>query len=298
MDYYFRKETQMSIRNRLDKYYFDHDLGEEQVVTIIKENPKAEVFIEPAGGDGAFSNPLHRLLGKEKRCIAIDIKPEASNIIKYNFFIFPWKKYFLPGPGKVVSVVSAPFGRNNKLATKFFNNCAKRSDTIYFVCSRVFKKPHIHKRLNEYFHLERSEDLPETAFIVDGEPCKLRCCIQKWVRKDVKREVVIKRKSKYFDFVKKHEPCNFIICYTGAKTGKIVSTAYKKVYRLKFKPKYEHMVNYITNNIDLDEAANNTIGIKSVTKYEIVKEIEHIIKNSTNVRIQGNFPSVETIKRI
>jgi len=268
----------MSIRNKLDKYYFDHNFGKKKVIAIIEENPNAEVFIEPSAGDGAFSNPLHKFIGKEKRCIAIDIEPETNNIIKHDFFTFPWKKYSLPISNKIVVILSPPFGTNNKIAIKFFNNCAEKGDKIYFICSRVFKKPHTHKRLNKYFHLEQCEDLPETVFTVNKEPCNLRCCIQKWVRKNIKRKVIIKRESKYFNFVKKTMEYDFRICYTGWKAGEIVDNNCKKVYRIRFKQKYQHMADYVKDNIDLYKTANNTISIKSVTKYEIIKEIDSLIE--------------------
>ena len=269
----------MSVKNKLDKYYFDHSFGKKKVMAIIKENPNAEVFIEPSAGDGAFSNPLHKFIGKEKRCIAIDIEPETNNIIKHDFFTFPWKKYSLPASNKVVVILSPPFGTNNKTATKFFNDCAEKGDTIYFICSRVFKKPHTHKRLNKYFHLEQCKDLPETIFTVNKESCNLRCCIQKWIRKDIKRKVIIKRKSKYFDFVKKDMWHDFKICYAGNKAGKIVGNNYKNVYRIRFKQGYRYMIIDVENNIDLYKVAHNTISIKSVTKYEIIKEIDKVIEN-------------------
>jgi len=264
----------MSVKNKLDKYYFDHSFGKKKVIEIVKENPEAAVFIEPSAGDGAFSTPL-KIMGK--RCIAIDIAPEADNIIKHDFFTFPWEKYFLPTSNKIVIILSPPFGTNNKIATKFFNDCAKKGDTIYFICSRVFKKPHTHKRLNKYFHLEHCEDLPESVFTVNKEQCNLRCCIQKWVRKDIKRKVIIKRESKYFNFVEKGKKCHFRICYTGSRAGEMVDSN-KKVYRIKFKPGYKWVLKYVKNWIDLSEAANNTISIKSVTKYEIIKALEKVIK--------------------
>lgn len=271
----------MSIRSLLDKYYFDHILGTYWATIIFMENLTALLFIEPAAGDGAFSNVIFKLIKKWQRCIAIDIDPEGPNIIKHDFFTFRWKKYFLPVASKVVTILSPPFGKMNQLVYRFFNDCAERSDTIYLICSRIFKKPHTHKKLNKYFHLEWSKDLPTNTFTLDGETVKgryaLRCCIQKWVRKDIKRAVNIKHESKYFSFVKKGKIHNFAVCFTGHNAGKVVNSTYKKIYRLKFKSKYKYLVTYIKNNINLEKAAINTINIKSVTQYEIIAEVDRLI---------------------
>lgn len=275
----------MSRKSLFDKYYSDEEQADKDTEQIVKENPNASIFIDPSGGEGSHLKALRKYCKTWQRSIAFDIAPEGPGIIKCDFFKIRWENYNLQDRAKVVFIVSPPFGNNNSLAIKFFNEAAKRGNTIYFICSRIFKKPHNHIYLDKHFHLEYSRDLPNDYFTLDEEKCVLRCCIQKWVWKDTKRKKPnLKYKSDFFYFKKRKEGYDFAVCRVNKSAGKVITNSWeykqeKNAYYIKFKKKYKPLINYVKNNIDLHEEANNTIIANSVTKYEVVKEIERIIKN-------------------
>lgn len=274
----------MSKRSLLDKYYSDKELADEATKQIVKENPHALIFIDTSGGKGSHLKALRKYCKTRQRSIAFDIAPEDPGIIKCDFFKVTWEDYNLSDRAKIVFIVSPPFGNNNSLAVKFFNEAAKRGNTIYFICSRIFKKPYNHRYLDKHFRLKWSRDLPNDYFTLNGEKCELRCCIQKWVWKKTKRKKSrLKYKSDFFDFRKRKEGYDFAICRVNKMAGKVITNYWeykqeKNAFYIKFRKEYKHLLGYIKNNIDLHEEANNTIIANSVTKYEIVAEIDRLIK--------------------
>ena len=276
----------MSKKSLFDKYYSDEEQADRDTKQIVKENLYASIFIDTSGGKGTHLKALRKYCETWQKSIAFDIAPEGPNMIKCDFFKVPWEKYNLLDPAKVVFIVSPPFGNNNSLAIKFFNEAAKRGNTIYFICSRIFKKPYNHKYLDKHFHLEWSRDLPNDYFTLDGEKCELRGCIQKWVWKETEREKPnLKYKSDFFYFKKRKEGYDFAICRVNKMAGKIMTNSWeykqeRNAYYIKFRKRYKHLISRVKNNIDLHEEANNTIIANSVTKYEVVAEIERIIKKA------------------
>lgn len=129
--------------------------------------------LEPSAGRGAFL----RLMDPKKR-IGIDIEPQKKNIIKMDFL----KDYKPHKNDNYLIVRNPPFGRISSIAIKFFNKCADFGECIGFIVPRTFKRISIQNKLNLYFHLVYSEDLPL-------EPCCFRpkmsakCCFQIWIKK-------------------------------------------------------------------------------------------------------------------
>jgi hypothetical protein len=107
-----------------------------------------------------------------------DAKPTTNDhtmetkIIKKDFFDFVPernKKYLVIG--------NPPFGKGNSKAIQFFNQAALFSDCIAFILPRTFKRISLQNRLNLYFDLSYSEDIPT-------DPCCFipkmgaKCCFQ------------------------------------------------------------------------------------------------------------------------
>ena len=95
-----------------DKFY----TKPESVKIVIEFLPKItsrDLVIEPRAGNGSFSNILK---AKFKNVIAIDIEPEAEDIIVADFLTYDFdiKKY-----RKIHCVGNPPFGRQSTLARKF-----------------------------------------------------------------------------------------------------------------------------------------------------------------------------------
>ena len=169
----------MTSRNNLDQFYTKKETALKSL-SILEEHIDLDIYdfhLEPSAGDGAFFN----LLDPIKR-IGLEIEPDdkpmidddtmETKIIKKDFFDFVPernKKYLVIG--------NPPFGKGNSKAIQFFNQAALFSDCIAFILPRTFKRISLQNRLNLYFDLSYSEDIPT-------DPCCFipkmgaKCCFQ------------------------------------------------------------------------------------------------------------------------
>lgn len=136
------------------------------------------VFIEPAGGTGAFVNAA--ISNSFKEIISYDIEPKHSMVIQGNFLEQSLNV------SRAVTISNPPFGRNNSLSVKFFNHAALYSDYIVFIVPRSWRKWSVMNKLDPYFELKKDEEL--TINYVDDQGVSnytsnnLRTCIQYWQR--------------------------------------------------------------------------------------------------------------------
>lgn len=166
-------------------------------------------IIEPSAGNGSFSKQI-------PNCIALDIEPENSSIIKKDFF-----SYDAPQDLSILVVGNPPFGEQSSLAIRFFNHAATFSNTIAFVLPKSFRKYSIQNRLDLNFWLEKEIEMSENSFLLEGEDYNVPCVFQIWKRKEEKREKVeLPKESKYFSFVKTREEADFRIQRVGGNAGK------------------------------------------------------------------------------
>lgn len=111
----------MKIKN--DKYYTPKELSKrliKKTFDIIGEENITEI-IEPSAGDGSFSSSI-------QGCIAYDIEPENSSIIKSDFL-----KLNLEYKKGRLFIGNPPFGVHNKLILDFYNKCCECGDYIGFI---------------------------------------------------------------------------------------------------------------------------------------------------------------------
>ena len=173
----------MSSINKLDKFYTKEETAL-KCLSVLKNHIDIDIYdfhLEPSAGNGAFFN----LLDPIKR-VGLEIDPPLGNqsksgdsedttkttIVKMDFFDFVAevdKKYLVVG--------NPPFGKGSSKAIKFFNQAALFADCIAFIVPRTFKRTSIQNRLNLYFDLSYSEDIPT-------DPCcftpkmNAKCCFQ------------------------------------------------------------------------------------------------------------------------
>ena len=106
-----------------DKYYTPKELSKRLILKTFNLIGKENIteIIEPSAGDGSFSTQI-------QSCIAYDIEPENSSIIKSDFLKLniEYKKgrLFIGNP---------PFGVHNKLVIDFYNKCCECGDYIAFI---------------------------------------------------------------------------------------------------------------------------------------------------------------------
>jgi len=94
-------------------------------VASIFPNFTEKMFIEPAGGTGAFIHAAKEF-GVTK-IISYDIEPLHDGIIKGDFLQQSLNI------SNAITVSNPPFGRNNSLSIPFFNHSAKYSEIIVFL---------------------------------------------------------------------------------------------------------------------------------------------------------------------
>lgn len=265
----------MSKKNNLDQYYTNMS----KVKNIIGNLPNKYFYIEPSAGDGAFTKLL-----TSKNCdyLAYDLEPKAINIIKSDFFNVKILKSKLHTKIKVIG--NPPFGKNSSLAIKFFNHAASFKDVeeIMFILPKTFKKVSIHNKLNLYFHLKKSIDLPYKSFLLDGKEYDVPSCYQVWVRRKSKRKIINITESKNIIF-SKDDDYDIAIRRVGGRAGQVLTDKNLSVTSTYFiKVLNEDIYEILKSNAYLEyikEIRDYTSGIRSVSKFELIYIVDKLINN-------------------
>ena len=123
-------------------------------------------------------------------------------------------------------------------------------------------------------------DLPEKSFLVDGIEHDVPCIFQIWEKKLYNRDVLEKLEPIHFTFVKKTEDPDISFRRVGVNAGTIDINIEEKSIQSHYFIKF-------TNNNTIDEnikklskityAVNNTVGPKSISKQELIKEFNMFI---------------------
>ncbi|MCF0126143.1 MAG: SAM-dependent methyltransferase, partial [Clostridia bacterium] len=209
--------TKGTTKNKGQKDIFDRFYTKEEVakkcISFIKNIEDFNIIIEPAAGRGSFSSNINN-------CLAFDIEPKAPNIIKADWFSIDKNKFLKPN-NKILIVGNPPFGQQNSIAIKFFNESSKIADTIAFILPKSFKKDSIKNRLNLNFHLIFEKELEEKSFEFQNKEVSIPCIFQIWKKQNTPRtKVRLKTTTKYFDFVDDKTKADFRIQRVGGNAGK------------------------------------------------------------------------------
>lgn len=172
------------------------------------DNPTDRVFLEPAGGTGAFVDAAINL--GYTSVVSLDIEPKHKLVAKGNFLEQTFSL------SKSVCVTNPPFGRNNSLSIPFFNHAATYCDLIAFVVPRSWRKWSVINRLDRNFRLvddwDLSIDYLDDQGIESHGIGNLRTCVQVWKR-DASglREIV---KVPDYSVIKKVKPAEADVSFT------------------------------------------------------------------------------------
>lgn len=240
-----------------DKFYTKKNLAKKLIDTL--DINKYNTIIEPSAGNGSFSSQI-------KNCIAFDIEPEASNIIKQDFLTLD--KNFQP---PILVIGNPPFGRNSSLALAFIKKSSLFADTIAFILPKSFKKESLYNKIPLNFWIENEIDLEDDSFYFNGDIVKIPCVFQVYIKKDIKREKSEKLKPKNFSFVKK-EYAKLSVRRVGVNAGKasLDTNKSKQSHYFIDTDNPEKLVKKIN---ELKWAHNNTVGPRSISKNELIKAI-------------------------
>lgn len=254
---------------QLDQFYTSSIIVDK---IINKYIPKDKFFVDPCIGTGSFL-PIY----KDKDCLLIDIDPKINleGVLKANFLELDMNQFNLPNPKDTIVITNPPFGHACNLAIKFFNKCATFANEIRFIVPKSFRKKSIQNRLNSHFHLKRDIDLPKNSFVFEDNEYNVPCCFQTWVFKKKRRTKEIKLSSEYFSFTEK-ESADVAIRRVGGKAGQVLEGldhSKSSTYFIKIKNKYRNKL----NKLAIIEDRDNTAGVRSISKAELIKAMEEII---------------------
>lgn len=257
-------------RNTIDKFYTNPKIVNKYIDKFKPYIVKDDLIIEPSAGCGTWTTPLHMF-----NLIAFDIQPEGEGIQQMNFlyvdlYAFQSNLHFIGNP---------PFGRQSSLAKKFIKHiCScEKTQTIAFILPKSFKKDSFQKVFPPHFHLEYQDDVDKDAFLANGKPHDVPCVFQIWRKKDTKRVIPEKLKPKGFIFVKQEENPDYSLRRVGVNAGilskDILDKSPQSHYFIKLKQNSDL---FIIKYQQIYWEHNNTVGPKSISKQEFIREINKI----------------------
>jgi predicted RNA methylase len=272
------KQTKGLNRNIIDKYYTKDCVVElclNLVKTHIQLNPD-DFIIEPSAGNGSFIKGIKSITSNFK---FYDLEPDNDEIIKQDYLLYEYgiiKETF----HKIHIIGNPPFGRQSSLAIKFIKKSCEFCDSVSFILPKSFKKDSLKKSFPLNFHLIFEMDLPEKSFLVDGLEHNVPCIFQIWEKKDVKRLMIKNEIPLNFIFVEKTENPDVSFRRVGVNAGTIDNKVDEKSIQSHYFIKFTNGKS-ISDNIDLLKEIefnhNNTVGPKSISKQELIKEFNKYI---------------------
>ncbi len=265
-------------RNTIDKYYTKDNIVElclNLVKKYIQINPN-DLIIEPSAGNGSFITGIKSITSNFK---FYDLEPDNDEIIKQDYLLYNYgiiKKTF----SKIHIIGNPPFGRQSSLAIKFIKKSCEFGDTVSFILPKSFKKDSLKKKFPLNFHLIFETDLPDKSFLVDDVEYNVETVFQIWEKKNTFRSIIKNEEPLNFEFVGKKENPDISFRRVGVNAGTIDviidAKSIQSHYFIKFKNNKS-----INDNIDSLKAIqfnhNNTVGPRSISKPELIKEFNKYI---------------------
>jgi predicted RNA methylase len=271
-------------RNTIDKYYTKKIIAKE-CINIIKKKiniKKSDLIIEPSAGNGSFVSFI-KILSNNYRFY--DIEPEVeiinneiinNEIIKQDFLELDYTQ--IKQEYKKIHIIgNPPFGRQSSIAIKFIKKCCEFANSISFILPKSFKKESMKKKFLKNYHLIYENDIKENSFLVNGIESDVPCVFQIWQYKNDIRDEIINVEPINYKFVKKNDNPDISFRRIGINAGtiskNIIDKSDQSHYFIKF-------INNKTINIEnlkeIKFGFNNTVGPKSISKQELIKEFNKV----------------------
>jgi len=273
------KQTKGLKRDTIDKYYTKPSIVN-QCIDLIKSHINIqpdELIIEPSAGNGSFISLIKTLSTEHK---FYDIKPEHPDIIKQDFLVLDHEG--LKKEHDMIHIIgNPPFGRQASLAIKFIKKCCLFANSISFILPKSFKKDSMQKYFSENYHLIYETDLAANSFLVNNVDSDVPCVFQIWqldsnkIRVQKQKEIPVN-----FMFVSKNKAPDIAFRRVGVYAGKIMkeyaNCSVQSHYYIKFlNNKTSDQNILLLQNIKFDH--DNTVGPKSISKQELIREFNKFI---------------------
>ena len=272
------KQTKGLNRNTIDKYY-TKDIVVELCLNLVKkyiEIKTDDLIIEPSAGNGSFITGIKSLTNNFR---FYDLEPDNTEIIKQDYLLYDYgiiKNAF----SKIHIIGNPPFGRQSSLAIKFIKKSCEFCDSVSFILPKSFKKDSLKKTFPLNFHLIFEIDLPDKSFLVDGVEHNVPCIFQIWGKKTTNRVVNEKLEPVNFMFVEKTENPDISFRRVGVNAGtidkKIDEKSIQSHYFIKF-TNGKSITDNIQNLSIITYDFNNTVGPRSISKQELIKEFNKVL---------------------
>ena len=273
-----KKQTIGLNRDIIDKYYTKPEVVNlclKLIKKYIQIKPD-DLIIEPSAGNGSFISGIKSL---SNNCIFYDLEPENPEIIKQDFLTGNYNE--LSSKYNNIHIIgNPPFGRQSSLAIKFIRKSCEFCNSISFILPKSFKKDSLKQKIPLNFHLILESDLPEKSFLVDGVEHDVPCVFQIWKKKTNNRVEPEKLESSNFIFVKQIENPDISVRRVGVNAGYVdvnsVGKSIQSHYFIKFTTDKSldeniHRLSSIKYNF------NNTVGPRSISKQELIKEFIKVL---------------------
>ncbi len=267
-------------RDTIDKFYTKRSVVK-QCIYYIKNHiqfNEDDIIVEPSAGDGAFIKKIKSL---SNNYIFYDISPDNEEIIKQDFLKLDYSK-IVEKYNKIHIIGNPPFGRQSSLAIKFIKKCCEFANSISFILPKSFKKDSMKKHFPLNYHLIFENDLQMDSFLLNDKDTDVPCVFQIWKFKKEKRKVPKKIMPIDFKFVKKTEEPDISFRRVGVYAGKISCDYEDKSIQSHYFIKFTNGESLNNNNKKIKNASfshNNTVGPKSISKQELIKEFNGALLN-------------------
>jgi len=271
-------QTTGLIRNTIDKFY-TKDCIVNCCLDLVKKYVKInnnDLIIEPSAGNGSFISGIKTLSNNH---LFYDLEPEHTEIIKQDYLTLDYQE--LSSQFNNIHIIgNPPFGRQSSMAIKFIKWSCNFCNSLSFILPKSFKKDTLKQKFPLMFHLVFEQDLPKNSFLVDDIEHDVPCVFQIWQKKDYNREKVEKKEPTNFVFVTKNDNPDISFRRVGGTAGTIdVNTSEKSVqshYFIKF-TNDETIQDNIKKLEGIKFETNNTVGPKSISKQELIKEFIKVL---------------------
>lgn len=268
-------------RDTIDKYYTKSGVAK-QCCDILKKhvniNPEIDVIIEPSAGNGSFIPFLSSLCNT---LLFYDIEPDSSLIVKQDYLILDYNELEKPDLLTKYHVIgNPPFGRQSSLAIKFIKKSTEFCQTISFILPKSFKKDSMQKHFPDNFHIIYQCEIEKNSFLIGDKQQDVPCIFQIWEKRIDERQSASKLIPSIFDFVKKEEQSDISFRRVGVNAGKIdTENLHEKSsqshYFIKFHESIDKNI-VITKMKQIQYETNNTVGPKSISKQELIQEVNKL----------------------
>tara|TARA_B100001093_G_C26840249_1_gene1020221 strand:- start:1873 stop:2745 length:873 start_codon:yes stop_codon:yes gene_type:complete len=262
-------------RNTLDKFYTKPQLVDDCINNISKFiiiDKKNDIVIEPSAGDGSFINSIKNIC---ENTMFYDILPEHTEILKQDYLKTDLSQF----NRKIHVMGNPPFGRQSSLAIKFIKHSCNYCESISFILPKSFKKDSLKKKFPPRFHCIYEYDVPKDSFLLNKEDYDVPCVFQIWLKKEFDREIPIKLKPHGYTFVKKKDNHDISFRRVGVNAGNISRETADKSEQSHYFIKFDNLLDdnlfQKINKINFTKSSH-TVGPKSISKQELIKEFSKI----------------------